>query len=138
MIRFELNGDRELSLLMRKLSQTLNKRAINQTARKAGREVVEEARASTAAVTGNLKRSLGVGTMKTGKDRGGVWVGARGKGSNKGHHAHLYAYGHSGSPGVGSWIQEAADRVRGKVIAILNKEFINSLDNQITKYSKKL
>jgi len=139
-----LQGDKELSRLLKRLPLAVNKKAINGTARKAGRHVVSEARKNTNEVTGNLKRSIGIGSIKSkDKSSSGVWIGARRGGDNKrfkGYHAHLYAYGHKGrgaNKGKGNWIGEAADAVEGKVMNELKSEFGKRLDDAITKYSKR-
>ncbi len=132
----EIRGDKQLQMMMASLPMSLNKKVINRVSRKAAKVVVKEARNNTNVVTGNLKRSIGVGALKS-KTNSGSWVGARMRGQSKGHHAHLYAYGHKGrgaNKGAGPWIQEAFSRKRGQVENIMLGEFTSITENVIRKH----
>jgi hypothetical protein len=132
----ELRGDRQLQQLLARLPMALNKKVINRVSRRGGRLVVNEARKNTNVVKGDLKRSIGIGSLKS-RVISGVWVGARMKGQNKGKHAYLYAFGHKGrgaNKGKGEWIKEAFGRVERRVENIMVGEFTDITENVIRKH----
>ena len=144
--RIELQGDEQLKRLFEALPKRVTRTTINRVARRGAAIVRKVARDNTpVGPTGNLKRSIGIGTKKArGRDTGGVWVGARVKGNNKGFHSLLVAHGHKKRggkgrvKGIGQWIQKSAGGVANQVTSTMTNEFQGIIEKEIGKHINRL
>lgn len=126
--RMQMVGGKELDRALKELPKAMQKSTLVSAMRKAAQPVLKDARArAPVGATGNLKKSLAIGTKLTGRQAKGrsraksipqIFIGARWP---TGAHAHIIEFGRAGVP-ARPFLRPAWDANKERVLKSLRGE----------------